>query len=467
VLGVALRALTIISVRPTTILEDGYQNFALSGPFKDPTHPAGYALLLGALGHVTHNINAPVMLQHLSGICSALLIGAATRRVTGSQWAGLLPAGIILLGGDGIFLEHSIMSESWALLAISIGLYAAVRSLDEPERWSRWPLLAGGALGIAVTLRSASLFLVAVVVLAMLVGVKPWPLRWRASVAAVAVVAVILLAYSFANAAFGPRFGISPSPGWYLYGRVAQFADCRRFTPPPGTAALCQNTPVSQRPTAYGYMFIRQQSPALRVFGAFGRDDGLVGAWAQRALRAQFGDFLSTGWVYLRGYYVPSSLPARLSSSTQLDPQLSFTNGGNIFYVAAAIQALQAFFGPFNLHSVHWGVQLLRGVQLVIRFGATALFATTILTLVGLVIGTRRSRVGVLLFGIGGLSLLIAPAFTSTYAGRYTVPMAGPIMAAAAITITELARAIRRSRVGSRPYPPTTGATGLQTGVTG
>jgi hypothetical protein len=43
--------------------------------------------------------------------------------------------------------------------------------------------------------------------------------------------------------------------------------------------------------------------------------------------------------------------------------------------------------------------------QRVLRFGATALFITTVLTLIGLVIGPRRARVGVLLFGLDGLSL--------------------------------------------------------------
>ncbi|MGH2966052.1 MAG: hypothetical protein ACRDMH_11825 [Solirubrobacterales bacterium] len=45
-----------------------------------------------------------------------------------------------------------------------------------------------------------------------------------------------------------------------------------------------------------------------------------------------------------------------------------------------------------------------------------------------------------LLFGIGGLVLILAPALTANYYGRYTVPMAGPLMAAAAIAIVGLWR---------------------------
>jgi hypothetical protein len=450
--GTALRVLATISLWPTTILEDGYQNFANANPFLDPQHPAGSALILRALGAVTREIAVIVSLQHLIGVASALLLGAGVRRITGSTWAGLLPAAIILIDPDEVFLEHSIMSESWEVLATSVGLYAAVRAFDGPDSWRVWPVLTGLALGIAATIRTAALPIVGVTALALLVGERGTRKRWRAPIVVAGTAAIVLLAFAGANAKFGDRFGIAPSPGWYLYGRVAQFADCNRFTPPPGTAALCQRTPVSKRQSGYYYMF-DPKAPATRLFGTFGtfgKDDSLIGGWAKRALQAQFGDFLSTAWSYLRSYYVPSSRPARLKSSTGLDPQLDFTYAGNVFYVAAGLDALKAFFKPFSLHRLGWGLSVLREWQLVVRFGATALFLTTILTLIGPVIGPRRSRVGVILFGLGGLSLIGAPALTGTYSGRHTVTMAGLLMAAAAITITASWRAYGRTKPPTR-----------------
>jgi hypothetical protein len=93
----------------------------------------------------------------------------------------------------------------------------------------------------------------------------------------------------------------------------------------------------------------------------------------------------------------------------------------------------------------------------VVRFGTTALSITTLLVLLGLVIGTRRSRLGVLLFGVGGLMLIVAPALTANYWGRYTIPMAGPLMAAAAITMTSLWRAY-----GSKRETTSAGAAGSE-----
>ena len=70
----------------------------------------------------------------------------------------------------------------------------------------------------------------------------------------------------------------------------------------------------------------------------------------------------------------------------------------------------------------------------------------TALVLVGLLVGTRRDRLGALVLGIGGLALIIPPALTGNYTGRYTVPMAGPMLAGAAIALTALWREIRARR---------------------
>lgn len=447
VLAVVLRAVAITSwwpVAPT--LEDGYQRFA-ANPFVDAQHPAGYGLIVSALGHLSRQIAFTVLIQHAVGIAAALLLGAAVRRVTRSAWAGLLSAAVVLLDPDQIFLEHAIMSESWATLAIAFSLYAGVRSCEESPRWWSWPLLTGVSLAVAVMIRTSALSMVPVVALALILH-RPQPFRrrresLRAAAVLVCTVGLLLLTFAGASAASGQRFGIAPSPGWYLYGRVAQFANCQNFTPPPGTAALCQKTPASQRPSAYYYTF-EPQSPAVRLFGAFGRDDATVGSWARRALRAQVGDFFGTAWTYLRSYFVPDTLPVRLrAETTELDPQLDFDNPGNPVVVAAIRQDLESYYDNFTVRSSQLGLRFLHDWQRVVRFGATALFITTLLTLVGLGVGSRRSRTGVLLFGVGGLSLLLAPVLTGTYSGRYTVPLSGPLMAAAAISLTEMARRAR------------------------
>jgi hypothetical protein len=481
--GTALRVIAIFSWWPvTTTLGDNYEAYT-ANPFDNPLHPAGYSTIMTAVGLVTREVAVLVFLQHLSGIAAALLLWAATRRITGSAWPGLLPAGIVLLDPDFIFLEHSIMSESWFLLAISAGLYAAARALDDPAPYWRWPLLTGVALSLAVTIRSAALLLIPVAILALLLC-RPWSsgshsLYLRSAVGVFSVALVMLLGFATANATFGQRFALGASPGWYLYARAAQFADCAKFNPPPGTDVLCEDRPASERQGTRYYSF-DPGAPGPDHFGNFGNDDDRVGQWARRAILAQPGDYLENVWANLRGYWLPGLRPKDSTLSTDpwevdqgLDPQLAFTNGlsdsgdfrplpdsshaagrrtasSDLGFAIGLTEgsyrrSLEGFFNGFTPHLHPAGLEFLGGWQRIARFGATALSIATILTLLGLAFGTRRSRIGVLLFGIGGLTLLVAPSLTANYWGRYTVPLAGPLMAGAAIAIAGFWSSRRRS----------------------
>jgi 4-amino-4-deoxy-L-arabinose transferase-like glycosyltransferase len=436
-LGVVMRVVMLASLWPVgTNLDDGYQLYA-SNPFDDRQHPAGYALIVAVLGDIVRSPLLPVAVQHLAGLTSGLLMFAATRRVSGSQWAGLLPAAIVLINVDLVYLEQTIMSETWAVLSISVGLYAAVRAAEAESIW--WALACGAALALGVTIRSATLLLIPVVALALAFW-RPHPLRrWRQSLtpalAVAAAAALVLVAYASANAAFGPRFGISPAPGWYLYGRVAQFADCSQFTPPPGTEVLCDVRPPDERPGAHTLLF-DPESAVQRSFGPFGNHDELVGNWASRALRAQPEDFVSLAWEYLRAYWVPSS--PRPALGLGLDPQLDPRAEGVLMPVVEG--NLMAYYGAFTPHRFEPGLDFLRAFQHLTRFGGTALSIATVLVLLGVIFGDRRSRLGVAMFGIGGLALIVAPVLTGAYVGRYTVPMAAPMMAAAAIALVALWR---------------------------
>ena len=451
-LGVVMRLLMLASLWPSgTNLDDGYQLYA-SNPFEDRQHPAGYGLIVAVLGDIVRSPVLPVAVQHMAGLTSGLLMFAATRRVSGSQWAGLLPAAVVLINVDVVYLEQTIMSETWAVLSVSVGLYAAVRAAEAEPRSIWWALACGATLALGVTIRSATLLLIPVVVLALAFW-RPHPLRrWRQSLspalAVAAAAALVLIAYASANAAFGPRFGISPAPGWYLYGRVAQFADCSQFTPPPRTEVLCDSRPPDERPGAFTYLFA-PDSVVQRAFGPFGDNDELVGDWATRALRAQPRAFLSLAWQYLRAYWVPSSPRPALGSG--LDPQLDPRATG--FFMPVVEDNLMAYYGDFTPHRFEPGLDVLRPFQYLTRFGGTALSIATVLVLLGLIFGDRRTRLGVVMFGIGGLALIVAPVLTGAYVGRYTVPMAAPMMAAAAIALVALWRRWAARSPESEPNP--------------
>jgi hypothetical protein len=452
-LGLMLRLVVVTTWWPvTTTLADAYPYalYAETGPFDNPQHPAGYSVILAAIGLISHEVALTVAIQHLAGLASAFLLFAAVRRVSGSQWVGLLPAAAILLNPDLIYLEHSIMSEIWFVLAGSVAVYAAVRAFDRPDPWYGWPLVAGLAAALGTMVRTSGLFLIAVIVLALLLC-RPRPWNWRAPLATAAVAAVALFGFASLNAAISGRFGLGPSPGWYLYGWVAQFADCNRFDVPAGAEFLCEDTPADQRPGTNYYLF-DPTAPVPSELGDFGAEDDLLRTWAQRAILAQPRDYLGTVWEDLRAYYIPSSRPIREHAGGQLDPQLDYrsaVNPADLYYSEvqpATEKGMEYFFNEFSVDKSRFGFDFMRVWQYVTRFGGVALSLTTLLIALGLLIGPRRSRVGVLLFGGGGLSLLIAPILTGNYVGRYTVPMAGLMVAGAALAIAALIEGERARR---------------------
>jgi hypothetical protein len=449
--AVTVRAIAVVSWWPTTtsFADSGaYAVYAEGNGLDNPQHPAGYSWLLAILGVITREVAAPVILQHLAGIAAGLVFYAAVVRLTGSPWAALAPAAVVLLSGDLAYLEHSISSEGPFTLVLATTLYAAVRSLDQPRPLLGWPLAAGALLALGTIIRSAGFFLAPVVVLALLLA-RPRP--WRANLAvpgAVAgVFAGLLLCYAIASEVTHGRFEVGPSQGWRLYSRVAPFADCSRFTPPAGTEVLCESTPPEKRNGSDWYLY-DEGSPARRHIGKFGERDSDVGAFARQVVLHQPIDFVEELWPDIRGYYVPGAYPFRNGAGANLDGQIEWEaslppdSGDEARLRARNQRFMETFFDDFTEDLDRAGLEFLDGYQRIfgIRFGATLLTVTTLLTLFGMLIGARRERIGVLLFGVGGLVLLIAPTLTVFYVGRYTIPLAGPMVAAGSIACLSLWR---------------------------
>ena len=458
--GVALRLLAALSWWPavTTLVDSfPYAAYAERGGLENPQHPAGYPWLLALAGVFSRELGVAVILQHVSGIAAGLLLYCAVRRVTCSAWPALAPAAIVILGGDQIFLEHAIMSEAAFAFALALVFYAAIRALDEPAPVYKWPLAAGALIAVATTIRSAGLALAPIVILALLLGGSPpWRRRLIAPVGVAAVLGALLLAYAVASDQVNRRFEIAPSSGWHLYARVAPFADCGRFDPPEGTEALCEPRPAAERPSLDYYLY-DPGSPARREFGDLGDHDDRLGAFARAAILAQPGDYLSAAWDDLSAYFVPGSYELRSDQGAHLEGQIDWSVGTTDYPAdvrrefALTEFGMQEFFDPFTVGIDPSGVELLNVEQRLIRFGATALVISTILIAVGLFVGSRRNRIAVLLFGGGGLAILLASSLSVYYVARYTVPIAGGMIAAAAIAAHSVWTVRARSaRAGSR-----------------
>ena len=330
------------------------------------------------------------------------------------------------------------------MLLLSLTLYATARVIEDP-RHRTW-LVATGVLAAATTIvRTSGLFVLLALVAAIVLALpRPWLPRWRPPATILGIVGAILLAYGFANLAANDRFELAPTPGLHLYARVAPFADCSQFSPPDRTERLCEKTAASSRPGSEFYI-VNADSPASR-FGfvetpksggliVSSRADSQLSAFGRAAILSQPRLFARTVWDDLRRFYVPTSYPYRPHSGGDLDPQLDWSAGSvyNADQLRQLEGVMETFFDDFIVNKAAGGLAVLHDYKRWARFGGTLLSLSTLLLVLGLLVGSRRSRIAVLLFGGTGLLLLIPAPLAGNYVGRYIVPSAGPMMAAAAI----------------------------------
>lgn len=474
--GVGLRVMALLAWWPVApkLGDPGlYSAFAAFDPLASPMHPDGYSLFLAAFTSVTRSVEVVVIAQHAMGVAAGLSLFLAVRRLCGSPWPALVGAATILLGADQVFLEHTIMSETLFVLLLSLVLYAVARMLEAPDRWWPWPAVAGALLAAAGMTRVAGLFLIPVVVLALLlIHPRPWSGRWRPTAMFLGVAATLLFAYGTANAISNGDFEIAPTPGYHLYGRVGPFADCSLFDPPPGTQRLCEHLPPEDRPIPHpNFYLFGWNSPGIRLIGreplaglldaqrrdvtravvqAFARQvrdhDRVLGAFARQAVLHQPVAYAEAVGRDVRAYFLSDGDGPPFRAAQDLGPALDWDTPPAKVDLEGTEVGMENLFEPFTARRDHELLAALRDYQRVFRFGATALTVTTLLILIGLLMGPRRNRVAVLVLGGGGLAMFVLPTLSIAYVARYTVPVAGLMTAGAAVAVLSMGERMRTAR---------------------
>src|SRR5829696_8345878 len=243
VLGVIVRGLFMLAWSPAFMGwpdAKSYIDVSQTGLFENPLRPAGYPLFLVVLNAIWTNIYFVVVVNHLLGLATAVLLYATVVRVGGPRWLGLVPATLVALGGDQMFLEHSVLSEPLFTFLTAFGVYAAVRCAGD-GRTLPWAAASGVALALATSVRVVGMATIVIICAWMVFGASG-ALRQRVLTAATAAVGAlaILGSYWIAEYSTTGMVGMSRNGDYHLYGRVAPFADCTKFTPPRGTEMLCE-----------------------------------------------------------------------------------------------------------------------------------------------------------------------------------------------------------------------------------
>ena len=446
--GIALRLLALLSYRPAVLAHNdtvGYLHASRWGLFSDPVRPGGYPLFLRAVRWVSDSLTVTVVLQHLLGMAAAWLLYLTVRRLGGSRWSALLPPAIVLLAGEYLYLEHSLMSEPLFLLTLSAGAYALARALTESARPAAAALWAAGAAAsftASATVRTVAMFAVPLVVVAIALAVEGgW--RRRLVVAGAAAGAALAVALVYALPLQHDTGDLRPARagGWSLYGRAAPFADCTRFDPPAGTRVLCEQTPPDSRPGGNHYAWVA--GPARRQFGGPPIGDEVVGRFARAAIRAQPLDYLEAVGTDLVRYVAPgfNARPdsGHLPGDSRFPPSDRSAEG-------QVLGALEPLYGPQRL-DVRSGSDLLEAWSGVVRLHGALIALLLVGALAAGVVLRGPPRRAALALGAVSVAMLAVPALISEYSHRYAVPLAPLLAVCAALAADALARrrAVRRS----------------------
>jgi len=452
VLGLLLRVAATVAVWPVHLTHPSYWDslsFLLAaerGIYTDPSRTSGYPLFLRLAHAVSDEVVFTVALQHLLGLGSAALVYLAVRRLGMSSAVAAVPAAVLALGGDGLFLEHTLLSDALFILAISVVLYTAVRSLDPGSGRPAWLMTTGLALGGATLVRSAGLVLVAVIGLwlALALGGRA---RARLALPALTVAAALAVvgADAVLRAANSDYAGAGPAAGRSLYARVAQFADCDRFEPPRGTGALCEDQPPDSRPGP-DYYVVDGGAPPKRLFGDPPGGDEELRSFARAAITGQPLEYLRAVAFDLVRYVAPHR-PARPYSG--LGPEVLRLGQEPAATPERVERVIASYYAP-SAPSERFPLDALDSYGAVVRGHGALLPPALALIVAGLVLGGRRERVAIALFGGVGLALAVFPAAILSYNPRYIVPALAPLAAAAAVGIAAMA-SLAGPRAGDDP----------------
>jgi hypothetical protein len=440
-IGVALRIAVMALYSPVVLIYYGgdstrYARLSFTGYsrlFSDPNSPAGYPLFLDVARWLDKSVVFTVGIQHLIGVSTAALLLLLVRKAGAPAWLALVPAAVVLLSGDFLFLETTLLTETLWMLLIAAALWAVI-SIRETRNPMRWLVLGGMLFALAALVRSIALPLaIPVAVWAMWELDGGWGRRLTAAATLLIPVVILVAGYAFVASQNDGYAGLTEMGGFNLYARVGQFADCRKFTPPKGTAALCESTPSNRRSGPFYYSY-GGNAPIVRA-GVPANPTGsrLLGTFADAVIEHQPVEYLRAVAKDMARYIVTDEIVARPDSGVG-PTGMSFgsntpANQGQTPSLLA--RELSTKYSDVSVAPPGQAVrELLGSYQELIRLSG---FPTLILlgfSLAGLLVSRGRERRTTLLFFSIAVYLYVLPVALSSYDVRYGVP-AGMVLSIA------------------------------------
>lgn len=430
-----------------------YMDLAVHGGIS-PTRQMAYpwiARALIAVGGQTDGVLAFLTAtQHIAALVVGVLTYAMLRKLGVVKWLALVGAGVFMFDAFSLSVEETILSESFYTLCL-VGSFALIVLFRRDQRAL---FFSGLLLAGAVWLRSAGLFAVPAWAIYVV-----WSTRaWRPALLAASALALPLLIYMTLYWQATDVFGFTQTKGWFMYGRVAEIANCKTADIPPGTRRLC---PKRRHPGAAWYIW-DWHSPAWKMYGrapggspdTLERFDRKLGKFAFAVIR---DDPLAYGKLVAQdfGRFFQPGLMKR-GDNDDLTTTFGRHDAPNQLRLPSTALAMRTF--DNYVTERYWPAPVLDRYSRVVHLPRLPLGLLLLAALAGVAIPVTRRKIEhpaeVAALSGAAFCVLLGHAMTSDFAVRYMIPVV-PLILAGGIPgsrwlLAPVRRALRQRRNGLR-----------------
>jgi hypothetical protein len=326
VVAIALRVAFSVTYQYAFFFPDSrpYVEAAATG-IPSPVRPHGYSFLIQPFVQKPYIWLAIV--QHVIGLVMLVVGYAFAVRRGIKPWIAAVAFIPLAVDARQLTLEHYVLTET-AYVALTVGGLVALAWHDRLG-WKA-AALGGILLAFAASTRTTGLPIIALAGLYLLirrVGIKPLA---AFALPIVAVLGSYLVWYQSNHGVYA--FG--QYSGRFLYARVAPIADCDKLDLTAEERVLCTPTVPDnwdQRPDMYIWS---GASPATKYYPGV-EDDKILGGFANKVIRQQFGDYLlviaeQTAWHFyprppivkgaacLANWWIPPVTPGKTGCEPRL-----------------------------------------------------------------------------------------------------------------------------------------------------
>jgi 4-amino-4-deoxy-L-arabinose transferase-like glycosyltransferase len=427
VIGVSIRALTMIAYSPALFFVDswGYLSYAyprngalVSLPW---LRPAGYSLLIRLFASPGRNMVQLVAIQHLCGVLLGVIVYVVLTRLRLSRWTAAAAASLILLDGYSITLEQYVMADTFFTVTLVAALLLLMIPVSPRLRIVR-AAVVGALLAFSALEREVAIFVLPVPVVYLI-----WTRSgWRQLLTFLLVATIPLIGYSALVDAKYKRFGLTAASGWMLYGRVAGFANCNGARIPRAAEPLCETAAQRRSHPDGPDWYIWGPSPAAHLFAhdqatVAGRanDDTILQEFARAIAVHQPWNLAAAALTDFAHYFTPGVTPPRDASSATSLPTTPAAE--------ASDASAQSTVLPHLRPEIRSPAGVVRAYRRAVHVPRPVLALLAIAAVLGLALKVPGRREIFLLVG-SAIVLLLSTAATAGFGLRYLLP-AVPLLA--------------------------------------